>query len=198
MAHFAAEWISDRFQPRVIVLQRDPLNVASSWLRLEVGAYDVHTRPAIIDGKLRPLGIQPPPPRASRVALVGWWIGALAEQLHSLVERNPDWLLVTHEQLCEDAESGYRDIYRRLGLAWTEATDRYLRESGYVETIAAGGSRDFTAPVAGGSSDAAMIRKQQARAWQDRLTPTEIAELREMLAPFPNRGWVRLPGDRAQ
>ncbi len=45
MAHFSVERIHARFGPRVVVLQRDPLNIASSWLRLDVNTYDVHARP---------------------------------------------------------------------------------------------------------------------------------------------------------
>jgi len=193
MAHFAAEWIADRFRPRVVVLQRNPLNVASSWLRLEVTAYDVHVRPAIVRDTLAPLGIAAPPQSLSRVGLIGWWIGALAEQLRHLVDRHPDWLLLTHDMLCVDAQAGFRRAYGQLGLAWTAAGDRYLSESGYVESIAAGGSREFIAPLAGGEADAVAVRQRQVRAWEERLTEEEVAELREVLAGFPNQGWVRAP-----
>ena len=193
MAHFAAEWIEQRFRPGVVVLQRNPLNVASSWLRLGVTAYDVHERPAIVTNNLAPLGVTPPPPAASRVSMVGWWIGALAEQLRHLVDQHPDWLLLTHDALCMDADAGFRRAYAQLGLTWTAAGDRYLNESGYVETIASGGSRDFTAPVAGGPVDAIALRERQVHAWEERLSPADVGALREVLAEFPNQGWVRAP-----
>jgi hypothetical protein len=190
MAHFSAEWIYARFGPQIVVLQRDPMNIASSWLRLDVDAYDVHTRPAIVEGHLRPLGIEAPPQGASKVALVGWWIGALATQLGSLLERHPDWILATHEDLCVAAEAQFGDLYRRLDLTWTPETDIYLREGGYIEPLFRGGENTFTAS-AGGTDAATRVRDEQVNAWRMRLTPDQQSELRAVLDTFPNRGWVR-------
>jgi hypothetical protein len=190
MAHFSVEWIHERFHPRVLVLQRDPLNIASSWLRLNVNAYDVHARPAIVERHLEPLGVRPPPARASSVTLVGWWIGALASQMSHLLERHPDWILATHEDLCEAADVRFRDLYRQLDMTWTPATDAYLGEGGYIEPLFRGGENTFTT-TAGGTAEASRIRRDQVDAWRTRLTPEQLSELREVLATFSNRGWVR-------
>lgn len=190
MAHFSVEWIYERFRPNVVVLQRDPLNIASSWLRLNVDAFDVHQRPAIVERHLRPLGVEPPRRDASNVTLVGWWIGALATQLGSLVERHPDWILATHEDLCEAAETRFGDLYDRLGLIWTPETEAYLREGGYIEPLFRGGENTFTVS-AGGTDEASRVRREQVDAWRTRLTPDQQSELRTILATFPNRGWVR-------
>lgn len=190
MAHFSVEWIHERFHPSVVVLQRDPLNIASSWLRLNVGAFDVHTRPAIVERHLRPLGVEPPPQDASTLAMVGWWIGALATQLGSLLDRHPDWILATHEDLCEAAEPGFRDLYQRLGLTWTEETETHLLEGGYIEPLFRGGANTFTAS-AGGSEAATQVRREQVDAWRTRLTTDQQSELCAVLATFPNRGWAR-------
>ena len=190
MAHFSAEWIHARFHPQIVVLQRDPLNIASSWLRLDIDAYDVHTRPAIVDRHLRPLGIEPPPDGASKVTLVGWWIGALATQLSSLLERHPDWILATHEDLCVAAEAEFGELYRRLDLTWTPATETFLREGGYIEPLFRGGENTFTAS-AGGADAAVRVRREQVDAWRTRLTADQQSELRAVLGTFPNRGWVR-------
>ena len=190
MAHFSVEWIHARFGPRVVVLQRDPLNIASSWLRLDVNAYDVHTRPAIVDRYLRPLGVEPPPQGASNTTLVGWWIGALATQLGSLLERHPDWILATHEDLCEAAEERFGDLYQRLDLTWTSATETYLREGGYIEPLFRGGGNTFEASAVD-AAEATRVRREQVDAWRTRLTPDQLVELRAVLATFPTGGWVR-------
>ena len=191
MAHFSVEWIHERFRPRIVVLQRDPLNIASSWLRLDVDAFDIHTRPAIVDRHLRPLGVQPPPSGASKVTLVGWWIGALATQMADLLGRHPDWILTTHEDLCEAAESEFGELYRRLGLTWTPATETFLAEGGYIEPLFRGGVNTFTTSSAGGVAEATRVRREQVDAWRTRLTGEQISELHEILALFPNHGWVR-------
>jgi hypothetical protein len=189
MAHFSVEWIHHKFHPKIVVLQRDPLNIASSWLRLNIGAFDVHTRPAIVERHLRPLGVEPPPQDASIATLVGWSIGALATQLGSLLERHPEWILATHEDLCESAETRFGDLYRRLGLTWTQETETHLREGGYIEPLFRGGANTFTAS-AGGADAATRVRREQVDAWRSRLTPEQVSELRAVLATFPNRGWV--------
>ena len=190
MAHFSVEWIHATFRPRIVILQRDPLNIASSWLRLNVDAFDVHTRPAIVERHLRPLGVEPPPRDSSTVTMVGWWIGALATQLASLLERHPDWILATHEDLCEAAEARFGDLYQRLGLTWTEETEMHLREGGYIEPLFRGGANTFTAS-AGGADAATRVRREQVDAWRTRLTPDQQSELRAVLATFPHDGWVR-------
>jgi hypothetical protein len=190
MAQFSVEWIHQRFGPRVVVLQRDPLNIASSWLRLNVNAYDVHARPAILERHLRPLGVEPPPAGASRVMLVGWWIGALATQMSHLLASHPDWILATHEDLCDAAEARFGDLYRELDLTWTAETEAFLREGGYVEPLFQGGENTFTT-AARDAADATRIRRAQVDAWRTRLTPEQLSELREALAAFSNRGWVR-------
>jgi hypothetical protein len=193
MAHFSAEWIHARFRPKIVVLQRDPLNIASSWLRLNVDAYDVHLRPAIVDRHLRPLGVEPPATGASTVTLVGWWIGALATQLGSLLDRHPEWILATHEDLCEAAEERFGDLYQRLDLTWTAETETYLREGGYIEPLFRGGENTFSIS-AGDADGATRVRREQVEAWRTRLTPDQQSELRAVLATFPNRGWVRPRG----
>lgn len=196
MAHFSVEWIHQRFGPRVVVLQRDPLNIASSWLRLNVNAYDVHARPAIIERHLGPLGVEPPPAGASRVALVGWWIGALATQMSHLLECHPNWILATHEDLCEAAEAQFGDLYRQLDLTWSAETEAYLREGGYIEPLFRGGENTFTT-AAGDAAEATRVRRAQVDAWRTRLTTEQLSELREVLATFSNRGWVRPRADNA-
>jgi hypothetical protein len=194
MAHFSVEWIHQRFRPRVVLLQRDPLNIASSWLRLKVDAYDVHRRPAILERHLVPLGVEPPPAGASIVTLVGWWIGALATQMSHLLECHPDWILATHEDLCDAAEARFGDLYRQLDLKWTAETDAYLREGGYIEPLFRGGENTFTT-VAGDAAEATRVRRAQVDAWRTRLTPEQVSELREVLATFSNHGWVRPRAD---
>jgi hypothetical protein len=194
MAHFSVEWIHARFPTQVVVLQRNPLNIASSWLRLHVNAFDVHSRPAILDRHLRPLGVEPPPQGSSNVTLVGWWIGALAAQLTSLLDRHPEWILATHDDLCESAEPTFADLYRRLDLTWTPKTDEYLREGGYIEPLFRGGENTFTS-TADSASEATRVRREQVDAWRTRLSADQLVELRAILATFPNHGWVRPRGE---
>ena len=111
----------------------------------------------------------------------------------SLLERHPDWILATHEDLCEAAEARFGDLYDRLDLTWTPETDTYLREGGYIEPLFRGGENTFTASAVR-PAEATRVRREQVDAWRTRLTPDQQSELRAVLATFPNRGWVRPRG----
>ncbi|MBV8528592.1 MAG: sulfotransferase, partial [Candidatus Dormibacteraeota bacterium] len=46
-AAFAMDWLIDRYQPRVVLIERHPLRVVSSWMRLGFRVGDLATRERI-------------------------------------------------------------------------------------------------------------------------------------------------------
>jgi len=179
-APFAAEWLADTYQPRVIVIQRHPLNVISSWAELGVHGFDVLDRPSIRTRHLERLGIALPGPGASRLQLISTWVALLSTVLGEHLDRHPEWLLVTHEDLCVDPERAIRDVAGRVGLTWTEHTTRFLNQSNRPGT---------------GFSHERVTRDQPDR-WRGRLDDSQVTEIEAVLAQFPSLGWVRPPDRR--
>jgi hypothetical protein len=177
-AQFAVEWLLRNYRPKVIVIQRHPLNVVSSWLELGVHGFDLLSRPIIRERFLERLGIPQPARDASQTQLTATWVGLLSTVLAEHVERHPEWLLVTHEELCEEPEASIHGICTRLGLAWTDDVARFLADSNRPGE---------------GFSNVRVTREQSTR-WRGRLTDGQIAEIEAVLAQFPQRGWVREPG----
>ena len=83
-------------------MQRNPLNVVSSWRELRIPLFDLATRPIIRSRYIEPLGIEPPGTDASDVAQIAWHVGLLTHVIAESLENHPEWHFVTHEDLCQD------------------------------------------------------------------------------------------------
>jgi hypothetical protein len=93
------------------------------------------------------------------------------------VDQHPEWLLVTHEDLCVDPALRIREVCDRAGLPWSDDVRRFLEESNRPGT---------------GFSNVRVTREQPTR-WRGRLDDQQVAEINEILGCFPTRGWIRPP-----
>lgn len=180
-AQFSVDWLIHNYQPRVIVIQRDPLNVVSSWLELGLGGFDLLVRPPIRARYLQRWGINALPADATAIQLVATWVGLLATVLAEHVDRHPEWLVVTHEDLCADPQPAIREVCERVGLKWGHQVARFLTSS--------------NRPGEGFSN--IRVTREQATRWRQRLTDAQVEEIQAVLAQFPSRGWVRQPAPSA-
>jgi hypothetical protein len=174
---FAVEWLVARYQPRVIAVQRNPLNVVSSWRQLGLHGFDLGERPAVRERVLDRLGLRPPSPLLSELGRLAWAVGLLTTVLGEAAARHPEWLLLTHEDLCVDPPARFREVFDRLGLPWSAEVARFLAESdrpgeGFVEV---------------------RVAAEQPDRWRKRLSDAEVDEVSEVLRAFPQRGWLRAP-----
>jgi hypothetical protein len=114
---------------RMIVVTRHPANLLGSWLHLELPDRDRHldarddVRAAYLDRW------NVPPPGQNPVVRAAWQACLLTAALLEESGKHPDWLTVTHEDLCRDARAGFGRIADQLGLSWTEAAATYLSRS---------------------------------------------------------------------
>lgn len=175
-AIFSLDWLIERYHPQVVVIQRHPLNVVSSWRQLNIPLFDLASRPAIAQRYLEPLGIAPPTgaPELTRIA---WHVGLLTHVLGDTAERHPEALLVTHEDLCVEPITGMRDVFERLGLVWTADVESFLAASNRP----------------GEGLQPVRVTTEQPDRWRKRLTDAEVDEIEGVLDQFPRRGWVRAP-----
>jgi hypothetical protein len=176
-APFAVEWLVARYQPRVVAVQRNPLNVVSSWRQLGMHGFDLGERPAVRERVLDRLGIAPPAATLTPLGRIAWTVGLLTTVLGEAVAAHPEWLFLTHEELCTDPPARFREVFATVGLTWSEPVERFLEESnrpgeGFVEQR--------------------LAHEQPAR-WRKRLSDAEVAEVGAVLAAFPQRGWLREP-----
>ena len=176
-ATFSLEWLVARYRPQVIAMQRNPLNVVSSWRELHIPLFDLATRPILRARYIDPLGIEPPDPGAPEVARIAWHVGLLTHVISQALDRHPEWIFVTHEDLCEDPSATIRRVADQVGLEWTDDIDRFLNDNNR--------HGEGLAPV--------RIATEEPTKWRQRLTDVEVAQIEAVLEKFPTRGWVRPP-----
>jgi hypothetical protein len=176
-ATFSLEWLVARYRPQVIAMQRNPLNVVSSWRELHIPLFDLATRANLRSRYVVPLGIEPPGNDAPEVARIAWHVGLLTHVIAEALDRHPEWIFVTHEDLCDDPATTIRRVSDQVGLEWTDDIDRFLNENNR--------HGEGLAPV--------RVATEEPTKWRQRLTDSEVADIQTVLDSFPTRGWVRPP-----
>jgi len=99
------EWLSARFAPRVVVIDRHPFGIIASWAALGWTAF-LDRDPAALRYSIDILDVAPPRPDATWITRAAWQYGLLTSFLRRALARHPDWEVVTHEALCADPEAG--------------------------------------------------------------------------------------------
>ena len=122
------EWIADRFDPAVVVVERHPFGVISSWRKLGWDDF-LDTDPGALRYSAAVLGVDPVPPGAQWLERAAWHYGLLSSYLEQARLRHPEWLVVRHEVVCSDPEPAFQRLSARLGLQFTEGTARFLAAS---------------------------------------------------------------------
>jgi hypothetical protein len=108
-------------------------------------------------------------PGESRLARLAWQIGLFTTALETAASRNPDWHVVSHEELCRHPEAAFRQLSDELVLTWTESASAFLAESNRP------GQGLVTQRVAA----------EESERWRRRLTAAQVDEVAAVLARFP-------------
>ena len=174
-APLTVEWIAAHWPVEVVVVQRNPLNVLSSWIKLGWLAPDAPEPLATLDPAVAAdlaarFDVPPPPERL--LGRATWLIAILSCALDDAARRTATWQRVLHEDLCADPETGFAELAARAGLGWAEAGPSLL------QTMNRPGERYETSRVAGELHDA----------WRRRLDDDQVEEISAVLDTFPLAG----------
>lgn len=172
-APLSVEWIATRLSITVVIVVRDLLNVLSSWVELQwvgtPGDDMLDGLDPVVQQQLAGVhGIPVPEQDASPLVRGTWLLGMLDRTLREAARRHPDWILVRHEELCEDPGSGFRTLSHALGLEWTTDSDRTMAE--------------LNRP--GRGIERARVASELPDAWRSRLAPAQIAEIASLAERF--------------
>ena len=124
----ALEWVADRFGPAVVVVERHPFGVISSWRNLGWDDF-LDTDRGALRHSAAVLGVDPPAAGAPWLERAAWHYGLLSSYLREAQRRHPDWLVVRHDVLCAGPEPAFRRLCARLGLQFTGDAARFLAAS---------------------------------------------------------------------
>ncbi len=189
---FAAEWLAERLECRVVMLVRHPAGIVSSLKRIGNGwadnLPDIASQPELVGrylseyaGDLERAAAQPLDPVAHGALLwllIHW---AIAQQ----AARHPEFTVVRYEDIAADPLPQFRDLYGRLGLDFNARAERAVREG----SIAGDASRRSAWGRVGMARTAyqPMESKANAWAWRERLTTQEITDVIRITRPVASQ-----------
>ena len=159
------EWLAGRHADAVVVIRADSRSVASSWRTLGWGSGYID---ASWFGRHRPDLLERaggwPDDEIGQVAVA---IGALQTLRDEACARHPDWVVISHEDLCREPLDGFRQLFDRLGLVFDSGVEDYITRS----------------DVPGEGLDTRRRTAEQPDRWR-RLPAGELARVEAILSRF--------------
>ena len=174
-AVFSTPWFAKRLNCKVVITVRHPAAFASSLKRLNwlFDFQDLLNQPLLMRDQLEPYreqmqAIQPDDVLGQAALLWKLIYGSVP----ATRERNPDFIVVRHEDLSLDPLGGYRDLYQALGLTFTSRVEKFILNSSSSENPAELSRKK----VHGFKLDS----RANISIWKKRLTAEEIDRIRKM------------------
>lgn len=164
----STDWILEHFDARVILIERNPFNVLSSWRDLGfVSEGREFDRIALLARER--WGVERPSIGAPHLALQSFFYGVLSASLRESAVRHPDWIQTTHEYLCVESNARFAALASQVGLEWGENATAFISDS----------NKDGT-PFR-------TLRRSadQPERWRERLSVEETQTIRSVLESFP-------------
>jgi len=186
-AVFAAPWLARRVGCRVVVTVRDPVATVSSWRRLgwTPRLAELLAQPALVRDRLERFVPELEAALSSNGDGVGpasllWRViyGTVAAYRSEIGGLE----VVRHEDLSADPVPAFAALYDRLGLPFGPGAERAILAATSAGT--GGGAMRWSLSVGGVSKTAARRLDSRAnlQVWRERLTPEEVARIREATA----------------
>ena len=162
-------WLERYFDPKILVILRNPLNVIASFLRLGItDAYrNISSQKSILHDYFseHKAVIQS---GESTVRQMAAQIGGIYRVIEEQIREHPRWVVVRHEDLCRDPIGAYRRLYQRLGLEWTQRVVDVIQASNRP-------GKGFVTQ---------RIAQDEVDKWQAELTPAQIRDTQEIIRAF--------------
>jgi hypothetical protein len=134
-AAFALEWLADRYAPQVVIIERHPVRVVASWMRLGFHVGQMPTRERITAEHVEPARLPAWDPQAPRLVQVSWVVALLTTAVRVARLSHPEWTVVSHEWLSVYPAGRLAALTEALGLSWTAASESLVRNLGVAPTV---------------------------------------------------------------
>ena len=178
-----AEWIYNRFNPQVVLLLRNPYSICHSIHRKWPNARlkKLVDQPQLMKDVLDPYrdilsdAVTPYQILASRV-------GAYYRTVLDAAERNSEWIVIKHEDLCANPIVEYRSLFEQLGIEWNNETERFLMDSNQPKK-------------ADDVQHVYRLTTEEIDKWRNLLSSQEINEIRDMYELFQNGDYHGMADD---
>ncbi|RJL33289.1 sulfotransferase [Bailinhaonella thermotolerans] len=193
-AVLSARWFAERLGCRVVVLVRDPVAFTGSWMRLgwTVRFRELLDQPLLMRDLLGPYSgeLRALDGSADRLAVAA----TLWRVVHAVLPESPRVRVTPYEELVRDPVGGFRELYAFCGLEWTGRAAARVAASCSRRRADRGG-KAFGWSGLSRTAYRPMDPAAALNSYRDRLTPAEIARVRELTSGWdPGRVSGGLPG----
>jgi hypothetical protein len=167
-------WIDQQFAPIPVVIIRHPCAIAASWtqtfkLNRRLRSLDrILEQPQLMEDYLHPYESLMQSASGFWQEVAVYW-GATYHVVLQQQRQHPNWIVLSHEQLCGDPVGEYRQLFERLNLRWTAKTERFLQG---------------TTTTTGESYSLRRRSSQEPDKWRTQLQPDQIDQIQKFAAPF--------------
>ena len=174
IAFFSADWLAKKHNFQVIVLIRHPAAFASSIKRVNSPHPFAHflRQNALMRDHLKTFEKEIEeyayhPPGMIDQAILLWKI--IHSVIYKYMRKNRDWIFIRHEDISIDPLKGFRDLFQKLGLQYTEKIEKVIQEHASPKNPTEGmGGRRF------------ILRNSKSNVlkWKKSLTENEIDRIK--------------------
>lgn len=167
-ASLCVEWIEQRFAPRVLIVQRAPLDIVASWDELGIGLDPIEYEHLARVATER-WNVTVPAPDASRIERQAGFLATLLTAQRIAAEAHPEWVTVDHEAVVADPVAELRRVGGAIGAPIDERVIAFLARS--------------NAPGEGYATQ--RVAADLHERWRRRLTDDQAAAALAVIARFP-------------
>ncbi|MFI6296067.1 sulfotransferase [Nonomuraea sp. NPDC050790] len=176
-AVLSAGWFARRLGCRVIALVRDPVAFAASWHRLGWTVYfhELLEQPLLARDHPQVEELRPLIGSQDRLAKAA----ALWRFTRNVLNRTPDILQVSYDDLATDPVKGFRALYSYTGLTWTPSAEQRIARACLADTSV---ERSFAWTGLSRTAYRPMNSRQALQQSTRGLTPDEVTRIRHLTA----------------
>ena len=174
IACLSSEYLHRKFQMEVVILIRHPAAFAASLRRMNwrFGFSDFLSQPALMDDHLGAILDGHDLQALSQVEEAALLWSCIYSTLTTFAERNPRMIRIRHEDLSYDPCMQFEQVYRRLGITYSEDCRRRIE----VHTQAS----NPAVPVEGDVHTLMRDSRTNVQRWKKILGPDEIEKIRTL------------------
>jgi hypothetical protein len=172
-AFMCLEWLAERYDPAVLVVIRHPcptiLSELSQGTDSEQSRLSLLRQSRLWDSDLEPYrGVLEAAHSPLEILAAIWSVRHRV--LANAQARHPEWRLVFYEDLCTEPVLQFSNLFRELGLPWTQDVEKYVIHSSTTQSP--------------GQYSGRRLSTHQLHKWQQEMTIGEIESVRLTVEQF--------------
>jgi hypothetical protein len=168
---FALDWLDYHFDFIPLIIIRHPANTISSYMKLHFqdSWRNIFSQEDLVKDYFK--DILPKLNRKTEIIdKMAIQLSAAYYVVNEQLQNHPNWMIIRHEDLCEDPVKQFKKLYKTLDLKWTSNVKQFIKDS--------------NAPGKGYKTN--RIAKEEINKYKTLLSKEQIQKIREIYDIFGN------------